>query len=81
MNCWRALPAQHFGEVGMAQPTLFVEEIRVVVEDNFVHLVGMTTADGSRQSERLPASHLVMSNEVFRRLLADGRTKLARGGH
>ncbi|RVD44901.1 hypothetical protein EN742_00720 [Mesorhizobium sp. M4A.F.Ca.ET.020.02.1.1] len=65
----------------MTQPTLFVEEIRVVVEDNFVHLVGMTTADGNRHSERLPVSHVVMSNEAFRKMLAEGRSRLAKGGH
>ncbi|TGP28235.1 hypothetical protein EN875_032275 [Mesorhizobium sp. M2D.F.Ca.ET.232.01.1.1] len=65
----------------MTQPTLFVEEIRVVVDEAFVHLVGFTTVDGSRDSEHLPASHLVMSNAAFRKLLADGRCKLAKGGH
>ncbi|TGT72941.1 hypothetical protein EN802_13770 [bacterium M00.F.Ca.ET.159.01.1.1] len=65
----------------MTQPTLFVEEIRVVVEDSFVHLVGLTKADGDRQSERSTVSHVVMSNAVFRKLLADGRCKLAKGGH
>ncbi|MBA1141739.1 hypothetical protein [Mesorhizobium neociceri] len=62
----------------MTQPTLFVDEVRVVVDKNFVHLVGLTTADGGSQSEQ---SHVVMSNEAFRKLLADGRSRLARGGH
>ncbi|RUW19902.1 hypothetical protein [Mesorhizobium sp. M4B.F.Ca.ET.013.02.1.1] len=63
------------------QPTLFVDEVRVVVDDNVVRLVGMTSADGNRESERLPVSHVVMSNEAFRRMLVEGRTKLAKGGH
>ncbi|MEI9417584.1 hypothetical protein [Mesorhizobium sp. Cs1321R2N1] len=63
------------------RPALFLDEVRVIVENDVVHLVGMTTADGNRESERFPISHVVMSNEAFRRMLVDGRTRLAKGGH
>lgn len=66
---------------GTIGPTLFLEDVRVVVDrDNFlVHLVGLQTADGERQSDLSPISHLVMSNETFRKLLAAGRSGLAKG--
>ncbi|TPL40657.1 hypothetical protein [Mesorhizobium sp. B2-4-6] len=63
------------------QPTLFVGEMTVVLEDALVHLIGFSTNDGKRTSERKPVAHFVMSNEAFRKLLADGRSRLAKGGH
>ncbi|MGX9145896.1 hypothetical protein [Mesorhizobium sp. 128a] len=65
----------------MINPALFVGEVRVVVDDSMVHIVGFATADGGQRSERHAVGHFVMSNEVFRKLLADGRSSLAKGGH
>ncbi|TIS37543.1 hypothetical protein [Mesorhizobium sp.] len=65
----------------LMQPALFVREVRVILDDALVHLVGFGTADGDSQSERSPVSHVVMSNEAFRKLLSDGRSRLAKGGH
>lgn len=67
---------------GAMQPALFFRDVKVVVdEDALVHLVGFATPDGESKSERRPVAHFVMSNETFRRLLADGRVSLAKGGH
>lgn len=63
------------------QPALFVREIKVVLDDALVHLVGFATEDGNQRSASAPVSHVVMSNEAFRRMLADGRNSLAKGGH
>lgn len=64
----------------MTQPALFVGEVRVVLEDAHVHLVGFARPH-SRSTGDQPVSHIVMSNEAFRRLLAEGRVSLAKGGH
>lgn len=63
------------------QPALFVREIKLVLDEGLVHLVGFATEDGDRKSDRHPAAHLVMSNEAFRKLLVEGRVSLAKGGH
>ncbi|TPJ57043.1 hypothetical protein [Mesorhizobium sp. B2-6-1] len=63
------------------QPALFVREIKLVLDEGLVHLVGFATEDGDRKSHRHPAAHLVMSNEAFRKMLAEGRVSLAKGGH
>lgn len=63
------------------KPALFVREIRLVMDEAHVHLVGFATEDGEERSQLHPVAHLVMSNSAFRRLLADGRLNLAKGGH
>jgi len=63
------------------QPALFFRDVKVVVDDAVVHLVGFATADGDHQSTSEPVAHSVMSNDTFRKLLAEGRVSLAKGGH
>jgi hypothetical protein len=63
------------------QPALFVREVRIELEDAHVHLIGMAGSAGDQSTARLPVSHVVMSNEAFRQLLADGRRKLGHGAN
>ncbi|WP_292241176.1 hypothetical protein [Mesorhizobium sp.] len=57
------------------QPALFVAEVKVEMDESLVHLIGIAAP------ERPPVSHVVMSNEAFRKLLADGRQKLHRNAN
>lgn len=63
------------------QPALFFRDVKVVVDEGVVHVVGLATADGEQKSAREPVAHFVMSNETFRKLLAEGRVSLAKVGH
>ncbi|MER8762854.1 hypothetical protein [Mesorhizobium sp. M0968] len=63
------------------QQALFVKEIKVELDESLVHLIGIAAPTRYGQTERPPVSHVVMSNEAFRKLLADGRSSLAKGGH
>ncbi|RUW35429.1 hypothetical protein EOA60_04525 [Mesorhizobium sp. M1A.F.Ca.IN.020.06.1.1] len=67
--------------VEIMKPALFFRDIKVVIDDGVVHLVGFSTADGERKSAAEPVAHFVMSNDTFRKLLAEGRVSLAKGGH
>lgn len=63
------------------QPALFFRDVKVVIDDAIVHLVGFASADGEQKSTREPVAHFVMSSETFRKLLAEGRVSLAKGAH
>lgn len=63
------------------QSALFVAEVRVELDESLVHLFGIAAPTRYDQTDRPPVSHVVMSNEAFRKLLADGRQKLHRNAN
>ncbi|MER8387271.1 hypothetical protein NKJ87_19835 [Mesorhizobium sp. M0027] len=63
------------------QPALFVAEVKVELDESLVHLIGIAAPSRYGQTDRPPVSHVVMSNEAFRKLLAEGRQKLHRNAN